>query len=126
MGSSRRPAKNAQVFLTSLTEVHAQGKTTKTSFHDSKVLSSSGWAFAPRDIPPAPGVHFFVDVVKGSKASRGWIFCVEKLFNSQQNLKNYVGTYCFEHTATADNAEVVTRNIYVSYNGDWHNCRAVV
>jgi|SRR5208337_493518 len=123
--TGRRPAKNAQVFLTSLREVHTGGGTTKTSLHDAKMLPWSGWNFTPRAIPPAPGAHFFVDIVRVSKDSSGWIFCVDKLFASQNNLKDYRGTYGFELTATADNATAVTRKVNVSYNGDWKNLRGV-
>jgi hypothetical protein len=74
--TGRRTAKGARVFLASLQEVLHSG-TPQTSFHDAKPLALSGWDFTPRDIPPAPGVHFYVDLMKVLKQP-GWIFSVEK------------------------------------------------
>jgi hypothetical protein len=79
--TGRRTAKGAQVFLTSLKEVHPSG-TTPTTFHDSMPLAWSGWKFTPRDIPPAPNVHFFVDLMRVSKHDPGWLLSVEQLFSS--------------------------------------------
>jgi hypothetical protein len=96
----RRTAKGAQVFLTSLKEVHPSG-TTPTTFHDSMPLAWSGWKFTPRDIPPASNVHFFVDLMRVSKHDPGWLLSVEQLFSSQGSLKTYSGTYRFQLTVTA-------------------------
>ncbi len=119
----RSTAKRALVFLTSLKEVHPSG-TVPTSYHDSLPLSWPGWDFVPRDIPPAPGVNFYVDLMKVSKDPPGqWIFCVQR--SPGDDLKNYSGVYRFEVTATADNAEAATFEVDVTYEKDWHNLRAV-
>src|SRR5437879_783523 len=74
-----RMAKGAQVFLTSLKEVQTSGKTTATSLRDSMPLAWAGWKFTPRDIPPAPNVHFYVDLTRVSKHDPGWLISVENL-----------------------------------------------
>jgi hypothetical protein len=118
-------AKNARVLLTSLKEVHPSGATTPTSFHDSKLLPWAGFDFKPRDLPSSPYAHFYVDLMRVSKHEPGWIFCVQQVFASQSNLKDYKGTYRFNLTLTADNAKPVTFEVDVTYFGDWHNLRAV-
>jgi hypothetical protein len=122
--TGRRTAKGSLVFLTSLKEVHPSG-TTATAFFDSMPVAWPGWNFVPRDIPPAPDVHFYVDVVRVSKEQRGWEFCVESMFTSHAALKNYSGTYRFRLMVTADNAEPSACEIDVTYDGDWHSIRAL-
>jgi hypothetical protein len=118
-------AKNAQVFLTSLKEVHPSGVTTPTSLYDSKPLPWASWVFTPRDLPASTDVHFYVDVMRVSKSQSGWIFCVQNIFSSQAALIDYRGTYRFMLTVAADNAKPATCEIDVSYAGDWHNLPAV-
>jgi len=98
---------------------------TQTSFHDAKPLAWAGYDFTPRDIPPAPNVHLYVDLTSFSKKQSGWIFSVQNLLASQTGLTNYRGTYRFHLIATADNAEPATYAVDVAYEGDWHNLRAV-
>lgn len=121
-----RTAKGALVYLTALKEVHASGKTTTTSFYDSMPLAWAGWNFKPRDVPPAPGVCFYVDLMRVSERQPGlWLFSVEKLLKDQLRLQNYSGTYRFELTLTADNAEPAISEVDVHYTGDWQQLRAV-
>jgi hypothetical protein len=47
------------------------------------------------------------------------------LFESRTGLTSYKETYRFHLIATADNAEPATCAVDVSYDGDWHNLRAV-
>jgi hypothetical protein len=115
-------AKGARVFLTSLREVQASG-TTPTSFYDSMPLAWSGWEFEPRDIPQ--GVCFYVDLMRASKHTAGWLLSVQKVFASNASLKTYSGTYRFQLTVTADNAASVTCEVDVTYMQDWHTLRAV-
>jgi hypothetical protein len=119
--TGRRAAKDCVVFLTAITEVHPGGKTTPTPYHDAMPLGWPGWKFSPRDIPR--GVEFYVDVMKVSKNSPGWMISVERLFTDR--LRDYSGTYRFQLTAIADNALPVVFEIDVTYNQDWHNLRAV-
>ncbi len=121
--AGKRPAKNCLVYLTALTEVHPSGTTTPTSFHDPMPLTWAGYDFSPRGIPR--GVPFYVDLMRVSKHQSGWLISVEKLLGSQGNLTAYRGTYRFQLTATADNADPFVYEIDVSYNGDWNNLRAV-
>jgi hypothetical protein len=118
----KRPAKNCLVFLTALTEVHQSG-TTPTSFYDATPVAWPGWKFSPKDIPR--GIPFYVDIMKVSKHTSGWLISVEHLYASHEKLKNYSGTYRFQLTATADNAAPVTYEIDVTYNQNWNNLRAV-
>jgi hypothetical protein len=121
----RRPAKGALVFLTSLKEVHRSGKTTETSFHDSVALSWAGWNFEPRDIPPAPVVCFYVDLIRVSKHEPGWNFSAKRLFGNEAAIKSYSGTYRCQLTLTADDAKPAICEIDVTYERDWHTLRAV-
>ncbi len=118
----RRPAKNCLVFLTAIREVHPSD-TTQASFYDPTAVAWAGSKFSPRDIPR--GIPFYVNVVKVSKHTSGWLIAVENLYGNEEKLKYYRGTYRFQLTATADNAEPITYEIDVTYNGDWHNLRAV-
>jgi hypothetical protein len=122
--AGRRTAKGARVFLTSLKEVQPSGTILPTSLYDSKPLAWSGWTFAPRDIPPASRVHFYVDLTRVSKHEQGWLFSVEQLFASQTALQKYSGTYRFQLTLTADNAKPATCEIDVTYKQDWNSLRA--
>jgi hypothetical protein len=54
-------------------------------------LAWSGWKFEPRDIPPAPDVCFYVDLIRVSKHDSGWIFSVENLPASHAALKKVQG-----------------------------------
>ena len=119
----RHTAKGCRVFLTGLKEVLPGGNILPTALDDSKVLAWAGWHFSPIDVPS--GVEFYVDVMRVSKHDRGWLFSVEKLFSSQQNLKNYAGTYRFHLMVSGDNAAPAHCEIDVTYNGDWHGLRAV-
>jgi hypothetical protein len=118
----KRPAKNCQVFLTDLEEVHQSG-TTPTSFYDPTPVAWAGWKFSLRDIPRS--IPFYVDIMKVSKHTSGWLISVENLYGNQDKLQNYRGTYRFQLTATADNAKSVIYEIDVMYDGDWHNLRAI-
>ncbi len=118
----RQVANNCRVFIAALSEVHPVG-TTPTSLHDAKQLSWAGYKFSPLDVPP--GVDFYVDILRVSKHEPGLVLCVERLFASQSGLKNYRGTYRFRLLATASNAEPAACEIDVSYDGDWHNLRAL-
>lgn len=122
--TGRRAAKGALVFLTSLKEVHTSG-TTATSLYDSMPLAWAGWKFMPRDIPPAPDVLFYVDLMRVSKHQSAWLLSTEKTFASHAGLKNYKGTYRFQLTVTAENAEPATCEVDVSYSGDWNDLRAL-
>jgi hypothetical protein len=118
----RRAAKNCLVFLVGVKEVHPSGLTS-TSFYDAQPLAWPGWSFPPRDVPM--GVDFYVDLMKVSKHSPGWLISVERHFADQESLKNYSGTYRFQLMATAENAEPYLFEIDVTYDKDWHNLRAV-
>jgi hypothetical protein len=118
-------AKNARVFLTSLKEIHPGGGTTPTSLYDSKPIPWAGYDFTPRDLPSSSNVHFYVDLLRVSKHETGWIFCVQQVFASQNDLKSYNGTYRLKLTLTADNAKPATCEVDVTYFGDWHGLRAV-
>jgi|GEM_PF-3057415 len=124
--TGRRTAKGTREFLASLQEVISQEQLLQTSFHDAKPLAWAGWDFKPRDIPPAPNVHFYVDLTSVLKKQSGWRFSVENgLFAGQTSLTSYRGTYRFHLIATANNAEPATCAVDVSYDMDWHNLRAV-
>ena len=119
----RSTAKGCRVFLKQLEEVLPAGQTMQTTLDDSKVLAWAGWSFVPVDVPT--DVEFYVDIVRVSKADPGWLFSVEKLFATQQRLKDYVGNYRFHLMATAENASHAHCAVDVVYNGDWHSLRAV-
>jgi len=120
--TGKRVARSCCVFLTSLEEVQPSG-TTPTVFHDAMQLAWAGSQFVPRDVPR--GVEFYVDILRVSKHSSGWSFSVQKLFANQAKLKDFRGTYRFHLLATADNALPARLAVDVSYNGDWHNLRAI-
>jgi hypothetical protein len=114
-------ARGCRVFLSSLAEVQASG-TMPTVLHDAKPLAWAGYDFSALDVPP--GVDFYVDVIRISKQYSGWLFPVPRLFASQQELKNYRGTYRFHLLLTAYNATPAACVIDVVYDGDWHSLRA--
>jgi hypothetical protein len=116
-------AKGCRVYLTALKELLLGGSTIPTVMDDAKVLAWAGWNFSPIDVPPDVG-SFYADVVRVSKHDRGWLFSVEKLLAHQQKLKEYVGTYRFRVTVTAENAPASSCEVDVTYNGDWHSLRA--
>jgi hypothetical protein len=118
----RAVAKGCRVFLADLHEVHPSGKATPTVFYDSKQCRWAGWDDAPRDIPN--GVRFYSDVMRVSKYDLGWKFSFN-LFANESPLREYKGTYRFRLVATSDNAEPSVCTIDVTYDGDWHNLRAV-
>ena len=60
-------------------------------------------------------MHFFVDLLRVSKHDPGWLLSVGQLFSSQGSLKTYSGTYRFQLTVTADNAEPATCEVDVTY-----------
>jgi hypothetical protein len=119
-----RVARDCRVYLVAVTEVD-HTSTHETSFRDSMVLAWPGWPqdFTSRVLPR--GIDAYVNVVSVSKNEAGWRFHVKNLFASQQELKNYKGTYRLTLLATADNAEPVELKIDVTYNQDWHSLRAV-
>jgi hypothetical protein len=121
--AGRRVAKGCRVFLTSLEEVQQAGKTTPTVFHDAMQLAWAGGEFVAQDVPN--GVEFYADLTHISKLRPGWSFSVKRLFANHEVLKNYKGTYRFHLLATAENASPATIEVDISYNGDWHNLRAV-
>jgi hypothetical protein len=87
---------------------------------DSKVLAWAGGSRAPLDVPP--GVEFYVDLLKLSKDVSSWgIF---GLFQHQQNLQRYSGTYQFRLMISADNASPRRCAINVEYKQDWNTLRA--
>jgi hypothetical protein len=116
-------AKTCQVYLISLKEVLPGGNIVPTALDDSKALAWAGWKFSPMDVPP--GATCYADVVRVSKDDSGWLFSVEQLFASQQELKNYRGTYRFTVMVVGDNASKSSCEFDVTYNGDWHSLRAV-
>jgi hypothetical protein len=117
--AGRTTAKHCRVFLTSVKEV-VSNQEIATQYFDSKPLAWPGWDFTPRDIPPK--VPFYVEVVGVYKHELGWNFKLESI--ETRGMKNFKGTYRLELTATADNAEPVSRKIDVTYAGDWHQLRA--
>jgi hypothetical protein len=119
-----RVARDCRVYLVGVREVD-HTSTHETSFHDSMVLAWPGWPvdYDSRIIPR--GIDAYVNVVSVSKNESGWRFHVKSLFASQQELKNYSGTYRLTLLATADNADPVELKIDVTYNQDWHSLRAV-
>jgi hypothetical protein len=119
----RRIASRTRVFLTGLEEVQHSG-TTPTRLRDALVLGwPGGKDYEPRDIPR--GVDFYADLVCVSKHSSGWIFRVKETYASHRDLPNYRGTYRFHILATADDADPAQCMVDVTYDGDWHNFRAV-
>lgn len=119
----RHTAKGCRVFLRTLEEVLPGGTTLPTAWNDSMPLAWAGRKFVPVDVPV--GVEFYVDIVRISKADRGWLFSVEQDFASQQDLKKYIGTYRFHLIATADNTSPSICTVDVVYNGDWSSLRGV-
>ena len=115
-------AKGCRVFIASLTEVHPSG-IMPTRLHDAKQLAWAGYDFSSLDVPP--GVDFYVDIARVSKNNSGISLSVQRLFASQAGIKNYRGIYRFRLLATADNADPTGCAIDVSYDGDWHNLRAL-
>jgi hypothetical protein len=89
------------------------------------VLAWAGWNFDPRDILPAPGVCFNVDLMRVSKHEPGWNFSVKRLFGNEAEIKNYSGTYRCQLTLTADDAKPAICKIDVTYEQDWQNLRAI-
>jgi hypothetical protein len=119
----RRVAKGCRVFLTGLDEVHPSG-TTPTNLPDALVLGwPGGHDFEPRDIPR--GISFYADLVMVSKHIEGWGFCVKEIYANQKHLAQYRGTYRFHVLVTADDADPGQCRVDASYDGDWHNFRAV-
>jgi hypothetical protein len=121
--TGRRAAKSCRVFLAYLEEVHPSGLTTRTVFLDARQLAWAGFKFDPLDLPR--DLDFYADVVRVSKAASGWGISLEQLFSSERSLESYKGTYRFHVIATSDNARSARCVIDISYNGDWHNLRAV-
>ena len=116
-------AKGCRVFLSQLEEVHPSGKTTRAFFLGSRQLAWEGLKFVPLDIPS--DLDFYADVVRVSKAASGWEMAVEQLFASERSLQSYKGTYRFHAVVTSENAWPARCVVDVSYDGDWHNLRAV-
>ncbi len=121
--TGRLRAEKCQVFLTSLHEVRADGSVSARLIKDSKPLQWAGGSRAPVDVPP--GVEFYVDLLKVSKAVSGWGMLFD-LFRHQrkENLERYSGTYQFHLMISGDNAPPQTCAINVEYKQDWHTLRA--
>ena len=119
-----RVARDCRVYLVGIGEVD-HTSIHETNFHNSMVLAWPGWPqdFTSRVIPK--GIEAYVNVVSVRKNEAGWRFHVNNIFASQQELKNYTGTYRLTLLATADNADPVELKIDVTYNQDWHSLRAV-
>jgi hypothetical protein len=119
----RRVARGCRVFLVGLEEVHPAG-TTPTNLHDALVLGwPGGQDFEPRDIPP--GVSFYADLASVSKHVAGWHFCVKETYADHRRLPQYRGTYRFHVLVTADDAKPSQCKVDATYDGDWHNFRAM-
>jgi hypothetical protein len=114
-------AKGSRVFLTSLHEVHG-AVTTPAPLYDSLQMAWAGWNFEPRDIPQ--GVTFYADLMRVSKRTPGWLFSVREKLANHAALPAYSGTYRFQVTVTADNADPAVCEVDVTYNQDWHTLRA--
>jgi hypothetical protein len=117
-----RTAKSVVVYLTSLKKA-ARSHTSPTTFHDAKAMAWAGGKFAPLDLPPAPNLNFYVDVVRISKITHGWNFCLDQIFSSQSEMMKYSGTLRFHLTATADNADSASCEVDVTYT---QNCNSLV
>jgi hypothetical protein len=74
-------AKNVRVLLTSFEEVSHSGQNTPTPFHDSQTLAWAGWDY----VPASPGAKFYVDLMRASKHTSGWIFCVQQIFSGLES-----------------------------------------
>lgn len=109
------------MFLTALEEVRIGGQV-EAKLDDSKVLPWAGWYFDPQDLPK--GANFYVDVVRFSEKRAEWDFCVHQLFQTQQALKLYKGSYRFTLLVTGDNAEPAICKLDVHYDGTWSSIRA--
>jgi hypothetical protein len=120
--TGRQVAKRCRIFVASLAEVHPSG-VMPTRLHDAKQLAWAGYDFSPLDVPP--GVDFYADIARVSKDNPGITLSVQRLFASQAGIRNYRGIYRFRLLATADNADPSECAIDVSYDGDWHNLRAL-
>jgi hypothetical protein len=123
MNEGRRVARGCRVFLTGLEEVHPSGETTQTSLHEALVLGWPKRDFEPRDIPR--GVPFYADVVAVSKHGGDWNICVKEMYANHDQLPKYRGTYRFHVVVTGDEAEPVRCTVDATYDGDWHNFRAI-
>jgi hypothetical protein len=121
--SGRLRAEKCQVFLTSLHEVRADGSVSARLLKDSKPLQWAGGSRAPIDVPP--GVEFYVDLLRISKAESGWDMLFG-LFRHQRKgeLGSYSGTYQFHLMISGDNAPPQSCTINVDYKRDWHTLRA--
>lgn len=117
-----RVAKQCRPYLVGLEEVHPSG-TTATPFSESAVLPWPLRDYGPRDIPK--GIDQFFDVLGVLKNRTGWRLTFREKFSEYAELPNYKGTYRFTVLVTGDGVEPRGRKIDVTYNGDWHNLRAV-
>lgn len=115
-------AKQCRPFLTKLEEVHPAG-TTQTPYSDSLVLPWSLRDCNPQDI--RNGIDQFFDVVGVLKNRSGWRFTFREHFTGYAALPDYRGTYRFTLLVTGDGVSPAGRKIDVTYNGGWHNLRAV-
>jgi hypothetical protein len=123
LNEGRRVARGCRVFLTGLEEVHPSGTTTSTNLHEALVLGWPNRDFEPRDIPR--GISFFADLVMVSKHHEGWGFCVKESYANHKRLSEYRGTYRFHVLVAADDADPAQCRVDATYDGDWHNFRAV-
>jgi hypothetical protein len=73
--SGTTTGKGSKSILTSIEEVEG-GNLIPTTFHDSKQLAWAGWSFEGREIPRDRDVHFYADLMRVSKHTSGWLFCV--------------------------------------------------
>jgi hypothetical protein len=116
----RSRAKSCNVFVTSVHEVRADGSL-HLVLRDSKVLNWAGGSRLALDVPQR--VEFYVDLLRVSKDEADWGM-IFGLFNDQQKLQLYSGTYRFSLLISGDNASPSTCSMNVEYRQDWNTLRA--
>jgi hypothetical protein len=118
--TGKRLAKNCKVYLTELSEVRGT-EINPTDLRDDTPLSWPGWSFEPRDI--GAGVEFYVDIVSIPFIRGQWNICAEKLRADRKKIANFIGTYRFQLTATADNADSAICVIDITYDQNYRALR---
>src|ERR1051325_2408949 len=112
-------AKDCRVFLVGVQEIRDGLPIGAALLSDSFQLPWSGYDFEPRDIPR--GLYQFVDIVRFSKHSPGWIFATKpKFYASLGNRTQFRGTYRLAILAAADGTPPSLKQIDVFYDGGWH------
>jgi hypothetical protein len=121
--TGRLRAEKCQAFLTSLHEVRADGSVSASLIKDSKLLRWAGGSKDPLDVPP--GVEYYVDLLKVSKAVSGWgmLFGIFR-HQHKEKLESYSGTYQLQLMISGNNAAPQRCAINVEYKQDWHTLRA--